>query len=99
MRKEYLNLVLSELNIKEAEFTKSKKVSLDTQITQELEAEGEARDLIREIQEKRKEAKVAFDSLVTVYAPDWPKKYEDLIKRETLAKELVRAKIIKIQKS
>ncbi|OGY28333.1 MAG: hypothetical protein A2Z42_03130 [Candidatus Woykebacteria bacterium RBG_19FT_COMBO_43_10] len=97
--KEYLNLVLSELNIKEAEFTKSKKVSLDTQITQELEAEGEARDLIREIQEKRKEAKVAFDSLVTVYAPDWPKKYEDLIKRETLAKELVRAKIIKIQKS
>ena len=97
--KEYLNLVLSELNIKEAEFTKSKEVSLNTQITQELEAEGQARDLIREIQEKRKEAKVAFDSLITVYAPDWPKKYEDLIKRETLAKELVRAKIIKVQKS
>ncbi|MEX0621721.1 MAG: isoleucine--tRNA ligase [Candidatus Woykebacteria bacterium] len=95
---EYLDLILSELNIKEAELTKTKEVSLDTQITRELEAEGEARDLIRKIQEKRKEAKVPFSSLVTVFLPDWPSEHESFIMKETLAKSIVKGKEISIKK-
>src|SRR4030067_1830255 len=52
---------------------------------------------------KRKEVGIKVrQPLKKIFIPseyEVPKEYEDLIKRETLAKELVRAKIIKIQKS
>ncbi|MDP2720761.1 MAG: isoleucine--tRNA ligase [bacterium] len=96
--KEYLNLVLSELNIKEAEFTKTEEMSLDTKVTKELKAEGAARELIREVQEARKKAGVTFSDEVLVYLPSWPREFGELIKRETLAKKLLRGDTIKIQK-
>lgn len=80
-----------ELNVKNVKFDSRQKeeVVLNTRLTQELKEEGQARELIRQIQEKRKEAGVDFDAAVTVYAPSWPKKFEGMIKRETLARELV----------
>ena len=53
-----LNLIKEEANIKEIKFDSAleNEVVLDTKITDELHEEGILRDLIREIQQKRKEA-------------------------------------------
>ena len=93
-------IIGEELNVKEVKFDlkQKEKVVFDTKLTNDLEEEGEARDLIRKVQEKRKEAGVAFSDEVLVYLPSWPGKFEELIKRETLAKKLLRGDTIKIQK-
>ena len=53
--KQILILGQDELNIKEIKFVKGKeKIELDTKITPELEEEAMVRDLIRKIQEERK---------------------------------------------
>ena len=87
-----------ELNVKNVSFDNSHEFSLDLEITPKLAQEGEARDFIREVQQKRKEAGVAFDSPVFVHAPSWPDQHEDLIKRETLANKLVKADKLSIEK-
>jgi isoleucyl-tRNA synthetase len=96
---EELNKILmEELNVKAIVYDEKTDSSIDMKLTNELKAEGEARDLIRLIQEKRKEVGVAFNSLVTVYAPAWPKQFEGLIKKETLAKKLIQSEEIKVEK-
>lgn len=53
---EHLELIKDELNVKEIKFDESLagSVSLDTEITDELKAEGWVRELVRNIQELRK---------------------------------------------
>ncbi|MCX6735018.1 MAG: isoleucine--tRNA ligase [Candidatus Peregrinibacteria bacterium] len=70
-------------------------VSLDTHITEELKKEGFARDLVRSIQELRKDADYQVDDriYVSIEAPtgevaDAVTAFADYIKRETLAEEL-----------
>src|SRR3990167_6863175 len=92
------DVLAKELNVKKVIFDKAKSTSFDYKITRELEAEGQARDLIRKIQEKRKEVGIPFDSFVTVYAPTWPGEYTNLIKKETLARGLVRGEELSIKK-
>src|SRR3990167_8481467 len=93
-------IIGEELNVKEVKFDlrQKEKVVFDTKLTNDLEEEGEARDLIRKVQEKRKEAGVAFSDEVLVYLPAWPGRFEELIKRETFAKKLLRGDLVKIQK-
>ena len=93
------DILAKELNVKSVVFDKAKSASFDYKITRELEAEGQARDLIRQIQEKRKEVGISFNSLVTVYAPTWPSEHTNLIKKETLARNLVRGKELSIKES
>ncbi|MBI4995215.1 class I tRNA ligase family protein [Candidatus Peregrinibacteria bacterium] len=69
-------------------------VSLDTNITEELEKEGYARDIIRFLQELRKKAGYNISDRIYIYI-NAPKKiqdavttFADIIKRETLATEL-----------
>ncbi len=45
------------------------KVYLNTEITEDLKLEGDARDLIRKVQEKRKEMLLAVDQKVTLVLP------------------------------
>lgn len=54
---EYLELIRDELNVKEvvADESLATEVELDTTITPELELEGKMRDLVRAIQDMRKE--------------------------------------------
>lgn len=86
--------VLSELNIKEIGYKSGKElqVSLDTKLTPQLYEEGIAREIIRGVQELRKEAGYKFNDRVQV-ALDGPKnvlgvaeKYKDVIEKETLGK-------------
>ncbi len=59
--KEYIELIKDELNIKEIKQNKNleTEVLLDAKITPELKAEGDYREFMRSIQEKRKELNLA----------------------------------------
>jgi isoleucyl-tRNA synthetase len=79
-------LIKDEVNIKEITDKKGQfEVLLDTQtITPELKAEGEARDIVRTIQEERKKIGTALDEQVEVVLESWPKNFEDYIKNNAL---------------
>lgn len=70
-------------------------VALDTVVTPVLEAEGVARDVVRFIQELRKKAQYHVSDRITVFihAPSViaqaVTQFEDFIRRETLATELI----------
>jgi isoleucyl-tRNA synthetase len=88
---EFLNLIKEELNVKEVVITKKEgelTVSLDTTITAELKEEGEAREIIRQIQELRKQSGCGLTDYIEAGLPSWPKAFEEEIKRKTLAKTL-----------
>lgn len=61
-------------------------VKLDTTLTPELEAEGEARELMRSIQQLRKKAGLTLADHTTVTAPSWPHEWRAEIERKTNSK-------------
>ena len=84
-------LLKDELNIKSVLKVKqvdNLAVKLDTTITPALKDEGEARDLIRQIQEERKNLGTKLDQLIDVTLPDWPKSQEEYIQKKALIKNL-----------
>lgn len=87
--KELEQLILDELNIKSINFG-AKENELDLVITPELKEEADTRDLIRKIQEARKELGVNMsDSIVltTTWMPS-DSKLKDLIFKKTLVKSV-----------
>lgn len=60
-KEEYLNLIKDEVNIKEIIFDENLEgeVKLDTEITEELQKEGNVREFIRAVQELRKQKNLA----------------------------------------
>lgn len=95
---ELINLIKDELNVKEVKIEKGikdeLKVQLDTHITPELKNEGILREILHQIQEMRKSAKLKpEDKIEIVYdAVDdisrVIKNNEDVIKKTTIAKEI-----------
>ncbi len=84
-------LIQDELNVKEIEFVRGQgdlKVELDTEITEELKQEAEARDIIRKIQEERKNLGTSLTEKVNVTLPSWPEEFEDYIKKKALVNRL-----------
>lgn len=88
-----LEVLKQEINVEDIIWTKTRdskvSVKLDTNITEELRQKGEAREVIRTIQNLRKEAGVKFDEMVRAQLKSWPKEYEKQIMSKTLATELV----------
>lgn len=80
-------ILTEELNVKNIEYQKSStkdlKIILDTNITRDLKEEGEARELIRQIQQIRKEMGLTLSDKTKIVASSWPKKYEELILKST----------------
>ena len=96
-----IDIILNEINVKTVEITKSKEmllVSLDTELTPELTAEGESRDLIRSIQNLRKEASLDLQDKIKIFAPKWPLLFEKEILTKTLAKSIEESNELKIEK-
>ena len=91
--KEIKKIIADEVNVKKVEIKKGKilTLSLDTKITPELKVEGQAREIIRNIQSARKEAGCDLSERITVNLPTWPKEFEESIKKETLAKSLIKS--------
>ncbi len=101
--KNLLELIKDEVNVKHIELSKSGKelqVALDTHLTDELKAEGEARELLRQIQNLRKIAGLKVNEPVKL---ELPEAYQNLpthlladVKRKTLVKSAVWGKTLKI---
>lgn len=100
--KNYEEMIKEELNIKKITYGFYKDVVndktkvefaegafIDLTITQALAAEGQARDIIRKIQEERKKLGTAIDGKVDVVLPEWPKAFEEEIKKKALAQNLI----------
>jgi isoleucyl-tRNA synthetase len=94
---EIVALIKAELNVKDLRFSKSQEdVDFDTSVTPELEAERQAREIIRSIQSERKKLGCSLDARVIVTLPEWPVSLEDEIRRQTLADKLISGSTIKV---
>ncbi len=94
-------LMAQELNVKKVEYQKSStepRIVLDTKITQDLKEEGEARDLIRQVQQLRKEQGLTLADKTKIFAPNWPKDFEDLIIKNTASVFLEKGEELKVVK-
>ncbi len=89
---EYKSLLEAELNVKKVEFRTVKDaeigVQYDTELTDELKTEGEIRDLIRKIQNKRKKLGVQVSDKIHLVLPEKFKEYEPAIAHEVQASEV-----------
>ena len=96
-------LLRDELNIKNLVWEKGQsiKAKIDTDISShpELIKEGEARELIRQIQIKRKELGLSLTEKVKVILPGFPQEFADQIKRQTLTSELIKGNTLQIIRS
>ena len=105
--KELLELIAEEVNVKKVEQVKELeselkgkeenglKVGLNIMLTEELKLEGKMRELVRQIQEARKEAGLEVDDRIKLSifgAHAIIEKFEQEIKRETLAVEIIQTK-------
>lgn len=100
--RELVQLLEEETNVKSVMFTEGKlagiAVDCDTTLTDALRAEGMAREIIRNIQELRKKSGTNLSDQIVAYLPDWPREWEEFIKKETLAKALRRADVPRIER-
>ena len=92
-------IIAKEINVKKVVCKPDQKelVVLDIRITSLLKEEGEVRELVRKIQELRKQAGCNLDQKITIVAPKWPKKFEKFILRQTLAEKIENGKLLKIK--
>ncbi len=101
LKPELINIIAEETNIKEVIFKNkdnSLNITLDTNLTPELIAEGEYRDLIRSIQVLRREADLKINDKIKIFAPTWPKSFEDQILKKTLGVSIEKSDNLKIEK-
>lgn len=100
--KSYEDVIKEELNVKEVIWSKkAKKIKLITKLDAELKAEGQAREIVRHIQNARKKAGLNVDDRIVLSLSTGDKStqkaiddYIDQIMKETLA-----AKINKTEQS
>ncbi len=88
---EYKELIKEELNVKEV--IEGQETKFDTTITPELKQEGEFRELVRMVQDMRKEKGLQPKEVVTLSLPASYKEtitsFEDELKKTVSAKEIV----------
>ena len=102
LSKDLEQILADEVNVKKIEYIKSSskepKVELDTNITPSLKEEGEARDLIRQIQQLRKEQNLILSDKTKVEAPTWPKAFEAWILASSASISITLGEQIKVSK-
>lgn len=96
LSKDLEDVVTNELNVKKLIF--GDQIALDTTLTTELEAEGTARDLMRDIQGARKKLGLSPKDQVAVELPSWPESWTEEIKKKVGATELSMGPTLKVTK-
>ncbi|TSC87725.1 MAG: isoleucyl-tRNA synthetase [Microgenomates group bacterium Gr01-1014_7] len=95
-------ILADEVNVKLIGYQKSSNIEpaieLDTKITPKLAEEGKARDLIRQIQQLRKEKGLTLADKTKILAPVWPKDFEELILKNTASVSISQSEILQIIK-
>lgn len=92
----YKEIICEELNVKEVHYVKNPtdQISLSTEVTPQLKREGLARDVVRLVQNTRKQAGLEVDDRINVSLvaegelAKAIEEHKDLIMAETLAKKL-----------
>jgi isoleucyl-tRNA synthetase len=105
--KDMIPVLADELNVKEVEFCPGKelKVEFDTVLTSELKAERAARELVRAIQNLRREENLKLTDRIKVGYPVTGENraavalFSQMIRQQTLAIGLEPDKILKIWKT
>jgi len=94
------NLIANEVNVKQVIFSErqKEKIVLDTVISEALKKEGEAREIVRSIQEARKAAGCKLDEKIDVVLKNWPSEFASYIQKETLANSLVKGESLEIKR-
>lgn len=92
---DYVEIIKDELNVKEVVqiVGKDEKIELDTKITTKLRQEGYVRELVRNIQQLRKQAELNVDNRIKLKLESQALKtainqHKDMIMTETLADKL-----------
>jgi isoleucyl-tRNA synthetase len=102
LSEELEQIIADELNVKSVAFKQTKNeeisVELDTKITPELKSEGEARDIIRQIQSLRKENNLTLKDKIEIFLPAWPKEFEEMILKSTAAVKINQSEQVTIEK-
>jgi isoleucyl-tRNA synthetase len=96
-----LGLLKDELNIKGVSSSDGEgvlTVDFDTELTPELQAEGEAREIIRKIQEERKKLGTALDEKVTVTIESYPESFVAYIKKKAMVAEMTKGESFSVTK-
>ena len=75
----------------------SGELIMDFYVDDELKKEGEARELMRNIQKLRKKAGLTLGKKAAVQAPLWPEEWKEQIEKKTNSK-LVKGEELKIEK-
>jgi len=98
---ELVQLIKDELNVETVKFVPGDTLSVDfdTKLTDRLIKKGQAREIVRSIQEARKAAGCRLDEVVTATLPDWPAEFEKEIKQQTLVKTIVKGDSIAVKRS
>jgi len=101
LSKEVADVIAAEVNVKTVTVSPGEELTviLNTKLTPELKAEGEARDIARSIQEERKKLRTTLTDVVVVTLPSWPKEYEDFIMKKALVLKLVKGKTFSVEKA
>lgn len=91
-------LIADELNVEKVLFADQSEdtVVYDLNITESLKNKGLAREIIRNIQEARKNAGCGYNEFVDVVLPGWPSSEESYIKRKTLVSNLITGESVAI---
>ncbi len=97
--KDLFGLIEDELNVKKVVLEKGSKfaVKLDSKITPQLKKEGEARELVRAIQQARKKAGLKMEQKAIVYLPSWPKEFEKEIKTKAMLTEIKKGSKLRVE--
>lgn len=95
-------ILARELNVKKVEYQKSSKaepeVKMSTKITQSLAEEGKARDLIRAVQQERKEQNMTLADKTKIIVSSWPTAFEKLILKSTASVSIEKGSEFKVLK-
>ncbi len=71
---------------------------MDIEITPQLRKEGEARDLIRQIQQMRKDQGLTLKDKIEIETPNWPKEFEEMILKSTAADKISKSDKLTVKK-
>lgn len=94
------DVVLVELNVKNIVLnSKTRYPKKEAEVTDEmLVKEGEARNIVRNIQSERKKLTTSLDEKIDVFLPSWPEEFEEEIKRKALIDTLSKGKFLVVKK-
>ena len=101
-RENYDKLLRDELNVKKIEYASGKSeitVKYDTKITPQLQLEGELRDLMRSIQQKRKELGVQISDPVSIMIPEKFTQFKKTIEKQVNAGKVEIGTELRVEKN